>query len=1047
MKTILRARWAILAGWVILIAVLLALQPDFAQLVHDKGGAQVPKGYSSELAANYLKQWEQQEGHKETSATVLVFYNKNGLTSGDKKEIEKAIQELKVHKKALGITEIIDVYDKPSLKKELISNNKKAMIVSMNVTLNGKDSNRLTNQLYQTIKGTSVAHYFTGNWMINNDLNKSMQEGLHKTELITVIFILIVLFLVFRSTIAPFVPLIAVGCSFLVSQAVVAFLVKWFDFPVSDYTQIFLVAVLFGIGTDYCILLLNRFKEELPNYETVNEAVVSTFRHGGRTVFFSASTVLVGFSTIGLSTFNIYRSAVGVAIGVAFLILSLVTIVPILMSIFGAKLFWPMSKALGHSENRMWKRMGGFAYTHSFIALVIVAICMVPAILLYKNELSYNSVGEMSDKYNSVKGYNIIADHFEPGEAMPTTVVLKNDEKMDSRKYLETIEAITRNIKKVDHVQTVRSVTQPTGSPIKNFLVPNQAQTLNGGLKQAELGINKIASGLTDAHKQLKISEPKINQATSSVNGLISGTESLQNSTGQLQNGLMKIQQNINSGNANRQDIEGGLQQLKTTAQTLLSNQQKLLEGYQQLQGNLSAMTDHFSTVYAGMQQLNSVNTNLEKTITLLNQLAESDPSVQQNPYYLQAIAALKGTHEGLDQSLNGKGNQPGLITAMKQMNSGLNTLDTKMKQANGSFSQLVTAQKQYNNELKQVIDSIDQVDTALKQATENTGKLKNGLGQVTNGQKQLESGIADLGNKISKLSDGLGSSVTGLDKVSGGLLDARYYLTELSKSNNSLSGFYIPNKALKNSSFTESLNTYMSKDRKITKIEVVFEVNPYSITAIHQIHEVKNTVDRSVKGTSLANAKVAIGGATSNFNDLRYVSAKDYHNTVKWMLVGISIILILLLRSFVMPAYVIGSLLATYYASLGISELIVKHWFCYDGITWAIPFFAFVVLIALGVDYSIFLLDRFNENKNMDIKDALMASLKSMGTVISSAAVILAGTFAAMMPSGVVPLIDVALIVIIGLVLYNILILPLFIPMMVRIFGQATWWPFKRGE
>ncbi|WP_259370061.1 MMPL family transporter [Weizmannia acidilactici] len=125
----------------------------------------------------------------------------------------------------------------------------------------------------------------------------------------------------------------AVGCSFLASQAVVAFLAKWVDFPIFDYTHIFLVAVLFGIGTDYCILLIHRFKEELPNFETVNEAVIHTFRSGGRTVFFSSLTVLVGFSAIGFSNFNIYRSGVGVAVGIVFLILCLVTIVPILMFI------------------------------------------------------------------------------------------------------------------------------------------------------------------------------------------------------------------------------------------------------------------------------------------------------------------------------------------------------------------------------------------------------------------------------------------------------------------------------------------------------------------------------------------------------------------------------------------------------------------------------------------------------------------------------------------------------------------------------------------
>ncbi|MCY8471554.1 MMPL family transporter, partial [Bacillus haynesii] len=75
-----------------------------------------------------------------------------------------------------------------------------------------------------------------------------------------------------RSAVAPFVPLLAVALSYLVSQSVVAYLVEYADFPLSTFTQIFMVAIMFGIGTDYCILLLSRFKEELAHGKDKIEA-------------------------------------------------------------------------------------------------------------------------------------------------------------------------------------------------------------------------------------------------------------------------------------------------------------------------------------------------------------------------------------------------------------------------------------------------------------------------------------------------------------------------------------------------------------------------------------------------------------------------------------------------------------------------------------------------------------------------------------------------------------------------------------------------------
>jgi putative drug exporter of the RND superfamily len=89
--------------------------------------------------------------------------------------------------------------------------------------------------------------------------------------------------------------------------------------------------------------------------------------------------------------------------------------------------------------------------------------------------------------------------------------------------------------------------------------------------------------------------------------------------------------------------------------------------------------------------------------------------------------------------------------------------------------------------------------------------------------------------------------------------------------------------------------------------------------------------------------------------------------------------------------------------------------------------------------------MDRFNEYKNLAVADAMLLAMKKMGTVILSAALILGGTFAAMMPSGMLSLVQIATIVIVGLLLYAIVMLPLFIPVMVKLFGKANWWPFKR--
>lgn len=1074
MKTVLKAKWVIVILWIVAIAVLLITQPNMTELVRDKGQVMIPDGYSFSDANQLLDEMHKKNGKKTGTQVALVFHDKKGLSASDKEAIKTGLNKLKADKKTLGITTITDPFSSPDLKNEMVSKDGKTILTSIDVKHGNAEIKAASQHIYAALKDVKVDHYLTGNALIQDDYMESTQDGLHKTEYITVIFILLVLFIVFRSVVAPFVPLIAVGLSFLVSQSVVGFLVKWFDFPLSNFTQIFLVAVLFGIGTDYCILMINRFKEEIPKHETIDDAVISTFKNGGRTVFFSCLAVLVGFSTIGLSTFSIFKSAVGVAVGIVFLLLAMVTIVPFFMSTLGTKLFWPMKKSIGHSESKLWGSVGRFALKRPLIALAIVAIIVVPFIITYNGNENFNSLSEMSDRYPSVKGYNLIAKSFNPGEAMPATIVMKNDEPMNHRQYLQTIEAITREIKKVDHVKTVRSATEPMGEPLKDFLVPNQALTLKKGLDQANDGIKKVSGGLNDAGQKLEDSAPQLKNATDGIDDLISGTTALQNGVDQLQTGLKQVENGIRQGAQGAGDLQKGLEQAKGAAEDLLDNHRKLLKSYQTIQANLGHLTSQVNQMTSGFKQqlglakdeiTQNLSGNIDDIIGSMEQFKTSSAYRAMNSaakkQFDQTLAEVKSlkTDHGIDQAFDRlnqyiQSTSGDLLNKINQLSSGLNQLNQALKTTNQNYADVIDGQAAFTSSLQKIIDGIDRLEKGLNQAangqnaiTQKAPALSEGLGKVNDGQSQLKQGFSGLSDQMAQLVDGLKRSVDGLNNVSGGLGDAGQFLDELSESNSSLAGFYIPDQALENKDFKQSLDHYMSKDRKFTTMDVIFDVNPYSIKAMDEIKPIKDAVHRAIKDTPLENVKFGVGGVTSMNDDLRHISDDDYSRTVILMLVGIGIILIAVLRSLIMPLYIIASLVLTYFTSMGISEALFVNILGYQGINWAVPFFGFVLLIALGVDYSIFMMDRFNEYRDLSPSEAILRTMKNMGTVILSAAVILGGTFAAMMPSGVMVLIEIATITISGLLLYTLLILPLFVPVMVRLFGKANWWPFKKED
>ncbi|MFT9599815.1 MMPL family transporter [Mesobacillus sp.] len=1039
MNFIIKQKWFVIIIWILVAAGLFMAAPNMADLVREKGQITVPDEYSSTLAGKIMDDVRKQEGGGDDTQVALVFHSEKKLTQEEIKEAEKAIRELEANSEEIGITDILTHFNEESLKDQLVSDDGKSILTSVTVNWNDREPSDVSKLLYETIEDVKVDHYYTSQWLINEDLMNSSEEGLKKTEGITVVFILVVLLLVFRSVVAPVIPLLTVGMSYLVSQSIVAMLVDQFDFPLSNYTQIFLVAVLFGIGTDYCILLLSRFKEEMAHNESVPAAIVATYKNAGRTVFFSGVAVMIGFAAIGFSQFILYQSAAAVAIGVAMLLLGLFTIVPFFMAVLGQKIFWPSKQSAEHGESKLWGTVGSFSLARPFFSLLIVAAVCVPFLFAYDGELSYNSLDEISGDVNSIKAFNAIADSFGPGESMPTQVILKNDERMDSAEYIELAEKISSELEKVDLVDTVRSVTRPTGEPIEDFFVSKQAETLGSGLGEGREGLDKISEGLQEAESELSKSAPELEGAADGINQLINGTTEIKSGLGEIQTNLAKIENGIRQGSAGSDQIQAGLSEAKAGAEELLAGYQELQSKYVEMQTGLAQLEAGYKEAGAGVAQLSSGIS--EKNGELFGYLENRDATLQSDENYQKLKYALGIYQQNLAEASKG----------INGLNQNLALITGGMAKANEAFAGALAQQANFGPGLQQLIDGIEQQQAGLNQLADGQGqivdnfpKLTNGLTGINAGQQQLLAGFGGLGGQLSQLTDGLSQSTDGLNQVSEGLGSAQEYLDGLAESD--LNSFYLPADVLESEDFAQVFDVYMSNDRKVMTMDVIFEANPYSNEAMAQVAEIEAAVERATKGTKLENADVAIGGITSTNADLDTMSGQDYSRTVILMLLGIGIILVFLFRSIIMPIYIIGSLILTYYTAMAVNEVIYVDILGYSGISWAVPFFAFVILVALGVDYSIFLMDRFNEYKNLSISEAMLLSMKKMGTVIISAAIILGGTFAAMMPSGMMSLLQIASILLVGLFLYAFIMLPLFIPVLVKNFGEANWWPFKRA-
>ncbi|UOY92561.1 MMPL family transporter [Ectobacillus sp. JY-23] len=1042
MRTLLKLRWVFLALWAVLLTVLLMFAPNMEQLVREKGNITIPDEYSSMVAHDILERHNKDDGN--TLSAVLVFHDKDGITGNKQEEINSILDKLKEKEEALGLAALTTYRDGEELREQLVSKDNQTILTLLEVERQNREVADIRAALEKVVGTPKVEHYFTGESFIGEDVVISSQNGLHKTEIITVVFILFVLILVFRSVVAPLIPLLTVGISYVASAAVVAYLVDWFSFPLSNFTQIFMVAILFGIGTDYCILLLSRFKEELPKHESVADAIIKTYQTAGRTVFFSALAVLIGFSAIGLSKFSLYQSATGVAVGILVLLIAFVTLVPLAMYALGPRLFWPAKSIAGHGDSKLWSAFGTFSLQKPLRALLLVAIIVVPLISSYDGKLSFNSLNEIGEDYGSVKGFNTIADSFGPGEVMPVQVVIEGKEKLDSEEALAIIEKVSREVAKLSSVEKVRSATRPLGEPVEDFYVADQADSLQDGLGQGNDGLSQIKDGLTEAKDSLAVSGPKLSEAVNGFDSLINGTKGLQTGLGQIQAALTQVENGVRQGSMGAGQIKQELAKIQEQVAASVAGTEKQAQQFAELTRGLQQLSQQYSGIEAGLQGT-STKLNLAALQKTFSDL-ESRYDMKNDTSY----QALKGN------VLQSAGEVAAMQKGLAQINQIMqNEVIAPLAQSEQQFAGAAAGQKQLADGLGQIVTALGQLEAGIGQAADGQSQIigkfpqvTNGLSQVTNGQQQLKDGFAQLPGQLGTLRDGLGKSADGIGEVTKGLESAQSYLKDLNNSGDKeMTGFYIPSAALENSDFQQVFDQYLSEDKEVAKLDVVLKYNPYSNEALEATKDIKEAVKRALRGSDLEDANIGVSGVSAVSADMLAASNSDYSQTVIYMLIGITLILVVMLRSLVMPLYLIVSLLLCFYSSLAINELIFVNILGYDGINWTMPFFGFVLLMALGVDYSIFLMDRFNEYKGMKVTEAMLLAMRNMGTVIFSAVIILGGTFAAMYPSGVLSLLQIATIVLAGLLLYALVFLPFFIPVMVKLFGRANWFPFDRNQ
>jgi RND superfamily putative drug exporter len=233
--------------------------------------------------------------------------------------------------------------------------------------------------------------------------------------------------------------------------------------------------------------------------------------------------------------------------------------------------------------------------------------------------------------------------------------------------------------------------------------------------------------------------------------------------------------------------------------------------------------------------------------------------------------------------------------------------------------------------------------------------------------------------------------------------------------------------------------------DKGQALIQVLLDSDPYSVTAINDVAgPVRTTADGSVPG-----ATVVVGGTTSQLVDVRAALRHDMERIFPLALAIVAVILALLLRALLAPVYLLVGVVLTYTATLGIVTLVFINGFGFDGLDFSIPIVVYLFVMAIGTDYNILISSRLREefNAGQPPREASRLAIVHGGPAVSAAALILAGTFASLILTGIQLLQEIGLAVALGVLLAANVLATRIVPTLAALRVWHFWWPHRTHQ
>ncbi len=422
-QLVTRRPWWVIVAWVIAAVAIVALSPSLASVSSSDQTSFLPKSYESMKAQDLATRAFPQNAD---ATSVFVVRRADGarLTTADLARVGALTLGLN----QAHIAHVAGVVT----SRSMIAPNGKMQLVT--VLFKGAPTDKslqdavplLRAKATSLLAGSGLKAGLAGTVAMAYDTMKSFDSATRIVAIVTIVLIIVLLGVIFRSPIAGALPVASIGLVYALSTSVLADLAKYFGFKVDASLTTLLVVVLFGIGTDYILFLLFRYRERLRAGDESRVAVRTAVHRVGVAIASSAFVVIAAMAALGLSDLKSFQTmAPAFVTSVALMLLAALTLIPALLALIGPNVFWPSKHWRTARPSRIWQAIAGrIARQPGRMALASGGILVALAVGAFFMHASYDIGGQLPSKTESARATTLLESAFPAGALSPTQVYL-----------------------------------------------------------------------------------------------------------------------------------------------------------------------------------------------------------------------------------------------------------------------------------------------------------------------------------------------------------------------------------------------------------------------------------------------------------------------------------------------------------------------------------------------------------------------------------------------------------------------------------------------